>query len=167
MIMGVRVRTDKDMLKKMQKVAEGLNGKKITVGCTGEHAWLAGIHEYGCTIQVTPKMRAWFAYQGYPLKKSTTQIVIPERSFLRTGFDTSNAEVLKKVEATMPDVLIGTMSVEKYCEIIGLLLAGKIKDYARDLKSPANSKMTTEMKGSSNPLVSTGKMIEGISYEVN
>lgn len=165
--MCAKWKTTKNDFPRMKKSLESLNGKKINVGVLeGEHAWLASIHEYGCKIPVTPKMRAWFAYQGFPLKKTTTVITIPERSFLRTGFDTHNKEVVEKVEQTMPDVLVGTLSVEKYCEIIGLLLASKIKDYARDLKNPPNSTMTTQMKGSSNPLVDTGSMIEGITYEV-
>lgn len=165
--MGAKIKTVKDDLPKMSKAVKGLNGVKINVGVLeGENAWLAAIHEYGCKIPVTPKMRAYLHRQGLHLKKTTTVITIPERSFLRSGFDAHNKEVLKKVEATMPDVLIGTMTVEKYCEIIGLLLASKIKEYARDLRSPANHPFTIAQKGSSNPLVDTGSMIGGITYEV-
>lgn len=164
--MGVKWTTKKDDFPSMKKAVEGLNGKKINVGADWANAWLAGIHEYGCKIPVTPKMRAYLHRQGLHLKESTKFITIPERSFLRAGFDEHNKEVLKKVEQTMPDVLIGTMSVEKYCEIIGLLLASKIKDYARNLDKPANHPFTVEQKGSSSPLVDTGAMIESISYEV-
>ena len=86
--MGVKWKTVKNEFPKMEQSIKSLSGKKVNVGVLGgEHAWLAGIHEYGCKIPVTPKMRAWFAYQGFPLKKSTTVITIPERSFLRAGFD--------------------------------------------------------------------------------
>ena len=166
--MGVEWKTVKDDFPKMEKSIEALNGKKVDVGVLdgGENAWLAAIHEYGCKIPVTPKMRAYLHRRGLHLKSTTNFITIPERSFLRSGFDEHNKEVLKKVEQTMPDVLIGTMSVEKYCEIIGLLLSNKIKDYARNLKKPPNHPFTVEQKGSSNPLVDTGTMIESISYEV-
>ncbi len=150
----------------MEKAAKGMNGKKVNVGCDWANAWLAGIHEYGCKIKVTPKMRAYLHSQGLHLKDTTTYITIPERSFLRAGFDEHNAEVLKKAEQVMPDVLIGTMSVERYCEDIGLLLSSKIKDYARDINSPANHPFTAEQKGSNNPLVDTGTMIESITFEV-
>lgn len=166
--MGAKWKTVKNDFPKMEQSIKDLNGKRLNVGALGggENAWLAGIHEYGCKIPVTPKMRAWFAYQGFPLKKTTTVIVIPERSFLRAGFDKEHESVLKKCEAMLPDVLHGTMSVEKYCETAGLLLATRIKDYARNLDKPANSPMTVKMKGSSNPLVDTGSMIESITYEV-
>lgn len=150
----------------MEKAVKALNKKKVNVGCDWANAWLAGIHEYGCKIKVTPKMRAYLHSQGLHLKDTTTYITIPERSFLRAGFDEHNAEVLKKAEQVMPDVLIGTMSVEKYCEIIGLLLSGKIKDYATGLNTPPNHPFTAEQKGSNNPLVDTGTMIESITFEV-
>ena len=49
----------------------------------GEEVNIAAVHEFGCTIQVTPKMRAYFHYQGIHLKASTQFIVIPPRPFLR------------------------------------------------------------------------------------
>lgn len=151
----------------MEKAAKGLNGKKVNVGVLGgEHAWLAGIHEYGCKIRVTPKMRAYLRSRGLHLKESTTEITIPERSFLRAGFDKHHTGVMKRAERTLPDVLSGALSAEQYCEAVGLLLASRIKDYARDLDKPANHPFTAEQKGSDNPLEDTGSMIESISFEV-
>ena len=49
----------------------------------GKEINIAAVHEFGCTIQVTPKMRAYFHYQGIHLKSSTQFIVIPPRPFLR------------------------------------------------------------------------------------
>jgi hypothetical protein len=45
---------------------------------------IAWVHEYGCTIRVTEKMRAYLHTQGMHLKASTQYINIPERSFLRS-----------------------------------------------------------------------------------
>ena len=166
--MGVKYRTKKDGLKKMQKAVNDLQGRKVNVGYIegGEMAWLAAIHEYGCRIKVTPKMRAYLHRQGLHLKKSTTEIVIPERSFLRAGFDEHSAGVIKKTDPLIADVLGGTMSVEKFCDTVGLLLKSKIQDYAVDLRNPANHPFTVKQKGSSNPLVDSGDMIGALSYEV-
>ena len=49
----------------------------------GNEANIAAVHEFGCTIQVTPKMRAYLHHQGVHLKASTQYIVIPPRPFLR------------------------------------------------------------------------------------
>ena len=151
----------------MERAVDDLNGKKVVVGVLkGENAWLARIHEYGCKIKVTSKMRAYLNYRGLHLKASTTEITIPERSFLRAGFDKHNKEVLEATEAVLPDVLIGTMSVEPFAELVGLQLKGKIQDYAVNLRDPPNHSFTIDQKGSSNPLVDTGQMINGITYEV-
>ncbi len=165
--MGVKWKTIKDGFPKMEREISNLNGKKVNVGVLeGEHMWLAGIHEYGCKIPVTDKMRAWFAYQGHPLNKSTTVIVIPERSFLRAGFDEHHKDVLKRAEMLIPQLLDGKINGDKMLEEIGESLATKIKAYARSLNSPPNAEMTKEQKGSSNPLNDTGNMINSIRYEV-
>ena len=49
----------------------------------GNEANIAAVHEFGCTITVTPKMRAYLHYQGVHLKPSTQMIYIPARPFLR------------------------------------------------------------------------------------
>ena len=166
--MAVKFKSVDKGLKRMQKTANDLQGRKINVGYLsgGEMAYLAAIHEYGCRIKVTPKMRAYLHSQGLHLKKSTSEIVIPERSFLRAGFDEVHKDVIKRTDPLVMDVLGGTMSADQLCEIVGLLLKSKIQDYAVDLKSPANHPFTKERKGSSNPLVDSGDMIGAISYEV-
>lgn len=61
-----------------------VNDNNVFVGVKkGDEANIAAVHEFGCTIQVTPKMRAYFHYQGIHLKASTQFIVIPPRPFLR------------------------------------------------------------------------------------
>lgn len=47
------------------------------------NAELGAIHEFGATINVTPKMRAYLHHIGIHLKADTNTIVIPTRSFLR------------------------------------------------------------------------------------
>lgn len=165
--MPVRIRTVKDEFPKVERSIEDLNGLKVNVGILGgEHAWLAAIHEYGCRIEVTPKMRAFLHRKGLHLKASTTHIVIPERSFLRSGFDETHEKVLRDTEEVLPDVLIGTLSVEQYAKLVGLQLSSAIKEYAVNLDSPPNHPFTKEQKGSANPLVDTGNMIGSITYEV-
>ena len=50
--MAVKIRTKRNKIPLMEKEFNTLNGKKVQVGVLGggENAWLAGIHEYGCTI---------------------------------------------------------------------------------------------------------------------
>lgn len=164
--MAVTIKTTKDEFPSMRRCIDDLNGLKVNVGVGGEHAWLAAIHEYGCRIQVTPKMRAFLHRKGLHLKKTTTEIVIPERSFLRSGFDEHKDSVIRTTEGVLPDVLLGTLSVEQYGVLVGLQLATAIKEYAVLLRDPPNHPFTKEQKHSSNPLVDTGDMINSITYEV-
>lgn len=165
--MGMKVsyKSKGDDFKSMIKRLEVIDGTAVEVGVLrGEHKWLAAIHEYGLDIEVTPAMRAYLHGQGLHLKDSTTHIHIPERSFLRTGYDKNRDNVMEKAKLLLQEVTAGRMSESAFFKAIGLELSGKIKDYARDLDSPANHPFTTEQKGSSNPLVDTGDMIGGITW---
>lgn len=166
--MGVKFKTTKNKIPQMIKTAKELNGRKVQVGCIqGDHAWLASIHEYGCNIPVTDKMRAFLHSKGLHLKKSTKYICIPERSFLRTGHDKNIEKILDISDKLIPLVLDGRLTEEQFLEQVGLSLKGRIKAYAIDLQTPPNHPFTVEQKGSSNPLVTReANMIEGIMFEV-
>lgn len=165
--MGFKMKNKKDLTDKITATAKVLDGTKVHVGVLkGEHQWLAAIHEYGCTIKVTPKMRAYLHSIGVHLKSSTTQIVIPERSFLRAGYDQNRDEVLKKAESVLPDVLAGTLSEQQYFELVGIMLRDSIKEYAVDLSSPPKKPWPTRDPAKNNPLIETGAMVNGIEYEV-
>ena len=163
--MGIKYKTIKDEFPEMIKRMESLNGRKVEVGVLeGENAWLASIHEYGCNIPVTPKMRAFLHYHGLHLSKDTKVIRIPERSFLRTGYDENVDDVTKRAGMLIAQVLDGSISDVELLNEVGRTLSTKIKEYAVDLSSPPNSSYTVEQKGSSNPLVDSGSMIEGITW---
>lgn len=165
--MGVRYKTKINKLPRISRTIDALNGKSLEIGAIqGEHSWLAAIHEYGCNITVTPKMRAFLHYHGLHLKESTTVIKIPERSFLRKSHDEKGEDVLKQAERALGLVLSGNMSIEQYMDMVGRNYVSMIKDYIVELDSPANHPYTVEQKGSDNPLVDTGGLVESISYRV-
>lgn len=165
--MGAKVTTKRNDFPKMSKEIMAISGKSVEAGVLkGENAWLASIHEYGCNIPVTKKMRNYLHRQGLHLRKSTTHIYIPERSFLRTGYDTNKAAVMKKAQMMLADVATGRMSAEDCMEGVGIELADKIQEYAIDLSDPKNHPFTVEQKGTANPLVHTGDMIGGITWRV-
>lgn len=159
--------TKVDKLTEMKTQLEGMKSRTVTVGVLeGDNKWLAGIHEYGLDIEVTPKMRAFLHRQGLHLKKSTTHIHIPERSFLRAGHDANIDRVMTQTNRAISQVLAGKMSVDDMLDLCGEQLATAIKKYAVDLQSPPNHWYTIEQKGSSNPLVGTeSSMIEGITWK--
>lgn len=156
-------------LEDAQRQINKIKRKKIKIGVLGndsELQMIAHVHEYGADIPVTPKMRAWFAYQGYPLKASTTVIKIPERSFLRSGRDKNKARIENKVKTLLPDVIQNNVSVHVFMDMIGQEYAGLIQKELRNLSAPPNAQMTRERKGSSNPLIDTGRLLGAIKHEV-
>lgn len=164
--MKIKWKTKKNQFPEMAQAAVELNGRKVNVGVFGEQAWLAGIHEYGCKIPVTDKMRAYLHTQGLHLKASTEFITIPERAFLRNGYDLKRDGAISSAESVLPTVLDGSVDSNRFLEMVGLILSSDIKDFAASLDSLPNHPFTTERKGSSNPLVDTGDMIGSITYKV-
>lgn len=165
--MGVRYRTVKDNLPKMQRAIQTIDGKFISVGAKGDMAWLAGIHEYGCRIRITDKMRKWLHANGLPVKKTTTEIIIPERSFLRAGFDLNHEDVVRQAERILPQVISGKLSEDVLYETIGLLLQDAIRDYIEDLRTPPKHPFTLKRNpNKTNPLIVSGAMRDSIEYEV-
>lgn len=164
--MGIKYRTVKNRFPEMVTAISALDGRKVEIGVLqGGAQWLAAIHEYGCHITVTPKMRAYLHYQGLHLSPNTTTIKIPERSFLRAGHDAHAENLLKKAEILLKQVLDGKMSPQQWLdEGIGKPMATKIKDFLREISSPPNHPYTTDKKGSSNPLIDTGAMLNGITW---
>ncbi|KFI02014.1 hypothetical protein P8846_11130 [Bacillus spizizenii] len=131
-----------------------------------ERQMIAAVHEFGCRIAVTDRMRNYLAAKGLYLKKETQYINIPERSFIRAGWDENEEEIVQKVEDLVNRALENGDSMNDIMETVGLLAKGRLQVYARDLRNPANHPFTTEEKGSSNPLVDTGEMIGSMDYEV-
>lgn len=164
--MGVKVTGDLK-LDSLTRQARDLDGSGVRTGFwnQGDLEMIAGVHEFGADIPVTPRMRKWFAAQGYPLKASTTVIKIPERSFIRAGYDENEPEFVAFVEKTLHDALETGIPKNRVMDMLALMFKGKIQEFMRDLKEPALSDMTKEMSGRSNPLVDSGQLVGNIRSE--
>jgi hypothetical protein len=95
----------------------------------------------------------------------TPSVKIPERSFLRTGHDENHARVLEQTERALGQVLAGKMSMDKLLDTYGEQMASAIKNKIRDINSPPNSPVTILAKGSSNPLIDSGGLLESIDWK--
>jgi len=200
--MGIKWKTVKNNFPKINRSLEILNGKKIQAGVfDGENAWLAGIHEYGCTI--TAKTKKYLTVPLSPKTKGkkasefkdtfvittrnnkkfiaryknnkkdvellywlTESVVIPERSFLRTGYDENIDNIIKRAEMLINLVLSNRLSEYDFLNEVGQTLATAIKEYAVNV-SPPNSSITQEVKGSSTPLSDTGALINSITWRID
>lgn len=159
---------DRNQIPQILRRMKELDGQKMLIGVLGhgEQQMIAGVQEYGIRITVTPKMRGFLAWKGLHLKKTTTHITIPERSFIRAGWDEHEKDVLDKSDEMIPELVNNGISVNTFINALGDEAASLIKDFARELKNPENHPFTIGQKGSSNPLVDTGGMIGAITYEI-
>lgn len=93
-------------------------------------------------------------------------VKIPERSFLRSGHDANADRIIKQTERALGQVIAGKMSMDEMCKLYGQQMATAIKTYMRNLSNPPNSSATILAKGSSNPLIDSGDLLEHIDFEV-
>lgn len=93
-------------------------------------------------------------------------ITIPERSFIRTGYDENVDKITNKIESMLNDVLSFDINPDVFLDAIGMEFAGLIQRHMRTISAPANSAATSAVKGSSNPLQDTGRLIGAIRHEV-
>ena len=91
----------------------------------------------------------------------------PERSYIRSTIDERKRRIFGKSFQLQDDIFKGRMSVKKALGIMGALIKGNILQKVVDLSSPANAKATIDAKGSSNPLIDTGRLRQSIDYEID
>ncbi|HBQ85281.1 MAG TPA: hypothetical protein DD811_02195 [Syntrophomonas sp.] len=162
--------TDKNNIPKLLQVLDDLESNKIEIGIFGSDdstiLMIATVNEFGCKIDVTPKMRAYLHSQGLHLKDSTQQITIPERSFIRSGFDEQKDRYEERAAKLLDKVLHLSMSVDLFFEVLGEYVVGQLQEYLTDLDDPENHPFTAAQKKSTNPLISSGRMRQAITHRV-
>jgi len=91
---------------------------------------------------------------------------IPERSFIRSTVDERKRRIFGKAFQLQEAIFKGRMTVDTALAIMGTLIKGNIVQKIVNLRSPANAASTIRAKGSSNPLIDTGRLRQSIDYEV-
>lgn len=163
------------------KAAEKQPGSSLT------NAELGAVHEFGATINVTEKMRAYLHHIGIHLKPETTTITIPARSFLRNTLlsDWGKDELLGRVNLDVKDSEWNKEYLEyklldkgeefflALCEKIGLeaqdmvmtaFAAGGLPDHWTPISEVTRQNRKNDK--TSPPLVDSGQLANSIAYEV-
>ena len=99
----------------------------------------------------------------FVLVKSVT---IPERSFLRSGYDENIDKITNKVQQMMPSVLENNIDVDIFLNAIGQEFVNFIQKKMKSSDMESNSAVTIAAKGSDKPLRDTGRLIGAIKHEV-
>ena len=148
-------------------------GGNDDVGENLDLAGLGAIQEFGCTITVTDKMRAFLRSQGLFLKNSTKQITIPARSFLSMPimqtklFKQKLQEKIGNTDDFM-EYAIRTGDFKSVAVIIGASALELIQEaFATGGfgQWEANHPLTIAQKGSAMPLVDTGRLSKSVTFQ--
>lgn len=91
---------------------------------------------------------------------------IPERSFIRSTVQAKRNIIKKLFIQQGKKIMDGQVSTKDGLSIVGEFMQGEIKKTIVALKTPPNKPSTIKKKGSSNPLVDTGQLLQSIKYEV-
>jgi hypothetical protein len=92
---------------------------------------------------------------------------IPERSFLRSTVDREQTayvgELTQAIDAYIDQ---GRDAAIVDLKRLGVRAVGDVQTTIRELREPINKESTVARKGSSNPLIDTGRMRQSIDYVV-
>lgn len=89
---------------------------------------------------------------------------IPSRPFMRSTFDEQRTKTKAIIEHQYGKILKGETSVKRALGSIGEYMEGEVKKKITTLKTPPNAPSTIARKGSSNPLIDTGRMRASIRH---
>jgi len=170
-----RMKKIANMLSKHYTVKVGIlaeNNKQVSENM--DLAAIGCVQEYGAEIPVTDKLRNFFRWKfGVNLKKSTTSIKIPARSWLYEPI--INPEFRKAIYDYVGDESIveefGDKDIMKeLANIIGetalLQIQKAFNNSGINGEWPANSPITIKQKGSSRPLIDNGDLRSQIAFDV-
>lgn len=138
---------------KYKKAIEELNSNQIRVGMfakVGDKVLTKAIvNEFGTTKA-----------------GKNNNIVIPERSFIRSTYNKQYKKVGERFNQIFVSISKGNYNIIPKLKLIGLEQETETKKTITDMKTPANAPSTIAKKGSSNPLIDTGEMRSKVSHEV-
>ena len=166
----IKTKDNRDNLDELYKKINRLNSMKIHIGIfsdTGDKLlMIARVQEYGVKIEVTDKMRGYLASQGLFLRGDTQYITIPERSYVRSTAIDKLKDIQKNSKKYLNQIITTNMKVETFGKLLGNVLADIMKEQMKELKNPKLHPFTIEQKGSDDPLIDTGELLNAITYKV-
>lgn len=122
-----------------------LDGLGVTIGIHAEEgselAVIAASHEFGTDT-------------------------VPERSFLRATLDEQDGAYREATADAIRSVLDGKRSAQVALERLGLRVVRDVRGKIRSGLDPALAPATIAAKGSSKPLIDTGRLLRSITYQV-
>jgi len=152
--------------REIKKQLKLLNNSYTKIGIQGKKAEkkypIKKNKTQGSKTKTTKKERATVAEVGLYNEFGTKNI--PSRPFMRGSFEQHKKQVDLVKRSQYLKILDGKRTVKKALWVIGEFRTTKIKEKIRDLRTPPNAESTKKIKGSSNPLIDTGRMRASITH---
>ncbi|KQV83241.1 hypothetical protein [Rhizobium sp. Root1220] len=92
---------------------------------------------------------------------------IPERPFMRNAIRENRGKYRDAMRSSAAKILTGKTGLRTVLSKLGITAQGDIQAEITSLQSPPNSPVTIAIKGSSNPLISSGEMRGAVTWKVN
>lgn len=86
---------------------------------------------------------------------------------MRNAMRDNAGKYRRDMKTAAANILKGETSLRTVLSKLGIAAEGDIRDEIDALSSPPNSPVTIALKGSSNPLIDTGAMIDNVRYKVD
>jgi hypothetical protein len=124
----------------------------------------ADLDGYGVTIGIHAEEGSELAIIAASQEFGTD--MIPERSFLRATLDEQDGAYREATADAIRSVLDGKRPAKVALERLGLRVAHDAQGKIRSGIDPALAPATIAAKGSSKPLIDTGRLLRSITYQV-
>lgn len=92
---------------------------------------------------------------------------VPERSFLRSTMDEQRPKYARMLDRVIGRWVDGKLSLADGFGLVGLQAKADVQRKIVKLRDPPNADSTIARKGSSNPLIDTGQMLNAIDFAVH
>jgi hypothetical protein len=159
---------DVNHIPELMKNLKSLCQQTISVGWhkeDNEHlAMIAGVQEYGANIPVSDGLRKWMAASGFPLKKGTTILHVPQRAPLRKAFERT-AEI-GAILGEGVDIMLASGNVRKGQNHIGMKMVRLVQRTVNSNLGPRNHPFTKKNKNGDKTLIDSGKLVNGVAYKI-
>lgn len=96
----------------------------------------------------------------------TRHVKIPERSFIRAGYDENKHKLFKKNEREIRNLLMGKIDLDQYYKIMGEYSVSMTKRFMTKLKNPPKSSITLASNPrKNNPLIDSGRLRNSVVWK--
>ncbi len=91
---------------------------------------------------------------------------IPERSFIRAAVDNNGTRIDQRADQVWGQIIDGRLSMNVGLGLMGEFIQRLVTQRITTLRTPPNAAATIARKGSSNPLIDTGRMPQSIRWQL-